>query len=407
MSFFWPDNDKAPDEETRKLYGMRRKVYLGCVILVALVCFETVLFTSTGTGPIWLRIFNYMLCAYALGLVVYATAWFIKSWTQTRRQEANAYKDRLTGFLNRPGLLKAIHNQWSDPERGLELRFIYVKLRGLEQCNNAHGEATGDRVLTETAEILREESPRGCTFGRVTGAEFVILLRCNHLQTARQLTARIEERIENHDFVTGDVQIKVRTAMAADVSGAQTLRGVLSDVRLQAAGCNPHIEDSDEKVFHPLPQVSLEACARFDYNGLEPTTRNELFGWKKYQDGEFLERMAQDVVELLSFRAGNRPFDFVTSPPANGSSDEKNGLERLGKRVADLLEAPYRRVMVVSSLSPSTDEVEPKVAAPVDDGAYVLLVSDLVEHSRYLRRCVQKLSRAGAIVQPIAWATKI
>jgi len=407
MSFFWPDNENATDEETLRLYSMRRKVYLGCVLLVSLVCFETILFTSTGVGPLWLRIFNYMLCIYAVGLVVYATIWFYKCWLKNRREKEKARRDPLTGFLNRAGLLQFIHDQWNKPEEAVELRLIYVKLLGLAQCNNVHGQATGDRVLRQTAEMIREELPDGCVLGRVAGAEFVVIVRCAHLQTARKLKARLEERIEDHSFVTGDVDIHVRTAMAADVSGSQTLRDVLSDVRLQTNDTDAEAEVADESVFHSVPQVSLEACARFNLQNLDKKTHNEFYTWKKYPEKSFLDRMAQDIVELLSLRAGKRPFDFVTSPPVNGSEDDSKSVQRLAQRVADLLDSPYRRVMVASSLSPSMEDVEPKVAAPVEDGSYVLFVSDLMDKTRYLRRCVQRLSKAGAIVQPVGWAANV
>jgi orotate phosphoribosyltransferase len=72
--------------------------------------------------------------------------------------------------------------------------------------------------------------------------------------------------------------------------------------------------------------------------------------------------------------------------------------------VANLVGVPYRDVMRADASGPESRTVEPAVDAVIEKGDGVLLISDVISSGIVERRCVKKLSAAGAHVQVVAYA---
>ena len=85
--------------------------------------------------------------------------------------------DDLTGLLNRRGFSTLAEQQIkiaNRTKRGLLL--VYTDLDGLKLINDTQGHREGDRVLTETAALLREVFRESDIIGRLGGDEFAVLM---------------------------------------------------------------------------------------------------------------------------------------------------------------------------------------------------------------------------------------
>jgi diguanylate cyclase (GGDEF)-like protein len=113
-----------------------------------------------------------------------------------RRLEARATVDPLTGCLNRDSamavLTSTIGGLQEDGNSGLAV--VYLDLDRFKPINDAYGHATGDGLLTEVAERLRQSIRAGDKVGRVGGDEFIVI--CSSVATARD-ALRIGEAISD------------------------------------------------------------------------------------------------------------------------------------------------------------------------------------------------------------------
>jgi len=157
MGFFWPNSPSEDSGAVRRLYQMRRRVYLGSVLLVSLVSFEAVICGTVIDVPLWFRIFNYTLCGYAVCLLVYTTWWLWKSWSVSKKRRLLSMVDPLTGLMNWQGLVEVIRGQSAN--EGGPVQLVYVDLMGLEKVNAVHGQTTGDGVLAEAFCRSKDQAP--------------------------------------------------------------------------------------------------------------------------------------------------------------------------------------------------------------------------------------------------------
>jgi len=405
MGFFWPDRSLQDSGDVRRLYQMRRRVYLGSVLLVSLVTFEAVLCDNIIDIPTWFRIFNYTICAYAIVLITYTTWWLWRSWAVSKKRRLLSMMDPLTGLMNWQGLVEVIRGQSSESSGG-PVQLIYVDLMGLEKVNAVHGQTVGDGVLADAGKLLEETVPEDCPVGRLGGDEFLVLMLHTNAEEADKMRQTIADKMENYDFGTGDTSVKSHTVLVSDVSETRTLTDALASVRLGGGPATTLAANPEEGACYSVPQVTIGACTRHRYDALEESTKNEFNIWREDSNSEFLEQMGRDVVELLDLRAERRNFDFVTSAPPGDSEEDQGEAERLARKVAELLKVPYKKVLAASPISAALDCAEPRVTVPVQEGTYALLVADLIQQGTHLRRCVEKLSKAGAYVQVAGWASK-
>ncbi len=93
------------------------------------------------------------------------------------RLEALAYRDALTGLMNRTLFLRmAEHMLREHRRRAAMMALLFIDLDHFKEVNDSHGHATGDRLLVEVAGRLQSEVRESDLACRYAGDEFVVAL---------------------------------------------------------------------------------------------------------------------------------------------------------------------------------------------------------------------------------------
>jgi len=110
---------------------------------------------------------------------------------------AASLMDPLTGLYNRRGFHALAEQQWRMADRtGRGLLLFFADLDQLKEINDSAGHAEGDRVLQETADILRRSFRASDILARLGGDEFAALAIDAPGNAAHLLTTRLQENVE-------------------------------------------------------------------------------------------------------------------------------------------------------------------------------------------------------------------
>jgi diguanylate cyclase (GGDEF)-like protein len=129
--------------------------------------------------------------------------------------------DQLTGLRNRRFFLQHVDadvglslRRYDDPLRtgaheresspGRDLVFFMVDLDHFKEVNDRHGHASGDAVLVQMQERLREVFRESDYLIRWGGEEFLVLARATHRDDAKVVAERIRAAVANRDFELPD-----------------------------------------------------------------------------------------------------------------------------------------------------------------------------------------------------------
>lgn len=115
---------------------------------------------------------------------------------QLRRSERalaqRAYFDQLTGLPNRETVEERVTGAIAGLPEGQGLALAFIDLDDFKKVNDYHNHAVGDALLLAVAERVKAMVRTGDVLGRISGDEFVLLLRS---PGDRRQTAQIVERI--------------------------------------------------------------------------------------------------------------------------------------------------------------------------------------------------------------------
>ena len=88
--------------------------------------------------------------------------------------EAIAYRDSLTGALNRRGLFDEVQKR-IDASSQKKFTLYYIDLNNFKVINDTYGHEAGDRVLQLFTEVVRAHAHVTHSLGRIGGDEFILL----------------------------------------------------------------------------------------------------------------------------------------------------------------------------------------------------------------------------------------
>ncbi len=138
----------------------------------------------------------------ALGLYALSIAGFLRLFIWGRRLLAEreqlkelAYKDSLTGLLNKNGM----EHFWNRCKPGEQLAVLYMDLNRFKSINDSLGHHVGDLLLQAVGGSLQQFSLKNRRhLFRVGGDEFVIIAKRCGRKDAERLAVQVMERINGH-----------------------------------------------------------------------------------------------------------------------------------------------------------------------------------------------------------------
>jgi len=130
-----------------------------------------------------------------------------------------ATEDPLTRLLNRRGLESALYISLAHAARqGLPTAAIMVDIDHFKKVNDSFGHNTGDQVIRQVAEILRQTTRTSDVVARTGGEEYLLVLPATSLDAARTLAERIRLAIGERPLVVDHQRIPVTVSLG--VAGA-------------------------------------------------------------------------------------------------------------------------------------------------------------------------------------------
>ncbi|HUE95437.1 MAG TPA: diguanylate cyclase [Longimicrobiaceae bacterium] len=128
--------------------------------------------------------------------------------------------DGLTGLFNHRHVHELIHEEYQRSMRsGKPFAVTMLDLDRFKQLNDTHGHPTGDLVLEETAEILRENAREIDVVGRYGGEEFITILPEADEDAAAQYADRVRLAVEAYVF--RDEGKEIRMTVSAGLASAR------------------------------------------------------------------------------------------------------------------------------------------------------------------------------------------
>ncbi len=109
--------------------------------------------------------------------------------------------DSLTGINNRRFFDQRLGEEIARSLRSQEsIACLFLDIDHFKNINDTYGHHTGDHVLREAANIIREQLRNSDVLGRYGGEEFAALLANTTTEAALEIAERIRIRIQSHPF---------------------------------------------------------------------------------------------------------------------------------------------------------------------------------------------------------------
>jgi diguanylate cyclase (GGDEF)-like protein len=136
--------------------------------------------------------------------------------------ETLAVTDSLTGLFNRRHCENALENEFGRTVRyNSSLTCLMMDIDHFKKVNDEFGHRTGDTVLREVAQIIKNNSREVDTVARWGGEEFVVLLPQTGKESGELFASRLVNMISEHRFsgTTGRrITVSIGIASAPDPS---------------------------------------------------------------------------------------------------------------------------------------------------------------------------------------------
>lgn len=117
--------------------------------------------------------------------------------TRNRTLTEISSRDPLTGVFSRTYLLDKIDAEMNRALRhGSPMSLLLIDIDHLKDINDAHGHETGDSVLQQMGQLLRDSCRVYDVPGRYSGEQFCLMLPETRLENTMKVAERIRRRIE-------------------------------------------------------------------------------------------------------------------------------------------------------------------------------------------------------------------
>lgn len=221
-----------------------------------------------------------------------------------RDLEQAAVTDGLTGLMNRQGLVAALTAIRSEGGHGEAASLLAFDVPSFHAVNEVYGHEAGDDCLRAIAAILTEEAGRAGIAARLTGDQFVLVIRGDRVVNARTEALRIAARIE---------QVRVPTPASLDIA-LEVVVGIASADGLASGRRSPSdiLGDVDIALSRAKRTRSAVALIEEDAERYRAAVRRRLEWGQRVRaaiDADSLQVVAQPIVDLDTGRA--RAFELL------------------------------------------------------------------------------------------------
>ncbi len=128
--------------------------------------------------------------------------------------------DGLTGANNRRFFTEFLEREMARCQRhGRPLSLLFFDIDHFKLVNDNFGHLSGDHVLREVADRIREQVRREDCFARYGGEEFAVVLTETGLEAAREFAERLRECVEARAFKVGSELIAVTISVGVAEMG--------------------------------------------------------------------------------------------------------------------------------------------------------------------------------------------
>ena len=118
--------------------------------------------------------------------------------------------DPLTGAYNRRALDTFLKSRLSESSRhGIPVSCIMFDIDHFKNVNDSHGHHVGDIVLKDISELVRGLCRQEDALIRYGGEEYLVILFHTPREGAEIFGERVRECVAEHDFKSGDLEIKI------------------------------------------------------------------------------------------------------------------------------------------------------------------------------------------------------
>jgi diguanylate cyclase (GGDEF)-like protein/PAS domain S-box-containing protein len=138
--------------------------------------------------------------------------------------EKKATHDPLTGLANRALLFDRLELLLGQ-RQGAGVAVAFLDLDGFKPINDQHGHRTGDEVLVEVAERLRETVRQGDVVARIGGDEFVVVGEADDEETALAMGERLAAAVSGMAEI-GEAVVRVSASVGVAFVGREDRSGV-------------------------------------------------------------------------------------------------------------------------------------------------------------------------------------
>ena len=163
------------------------------------------------------------------GKVIGGVVTFMDITERKQREEKIRYlssHDILTGFHNRRSFEES-RTRIDTPEN-LPLSVIYADINGLKMTNDIFGHAAGDKLITETADILRRSCREEDLVARVGGDEFIILMPGTDSESAGRIIENIRMEFVKVNEHTKAIKCSISLGYGTKTNPGESLDEIIS-----------------------------------------------------------------------------------------------------------------------------------------------------------------------------------
>lgn len=118
--------------------------------------------------------------------------------------------DGLTELFNHRHVHELLHEEFERSKRnGEAIAVAMLDLDRFKQVNDTYGHPTGDVILFETSQILKETAREIDMVGRYGGEEFIVILPETDEDAALQFAERVRSAVESHVYRDDDTEVRM------------------------------------------------------------------------------------------------------------------------------------------------------------------------------------------------------